>query len=107
MSYIYKICGKLSLVFYIATLYQLWHLCQYGGLRSHVFKLAVVILWLACTFLIWMIGRKRYKKVDSVDRSRKQIVYIELAVIFAATIFFGGRIIYSCLLYTSIRWKTH
>lgn len=108
MSYIYKICGKLSLVFYIATLYQLWHLCQYGGLRSHVFKLAVVILWLACTFLIWMIGRKRYKKVDSVDRSRKQIVYIELAVIFAATIFFGGRIIYSAIPYNgALSWKVY
>lgn len=31
MSYIYKIFGKLSMVFYIATLYQFWHLCQYGG----------------------------------------------------------------------------
>ena len=108
MSYIYKICGKLSLVFYIATLYQLWHLCQYGGLRSHVLKLAVVILGLACTFLIWMIGRKRYKKVDSVDRSRKQIVYIELAVIFAATIFFGGRIIYSAIPYNgALSWKVY
>ena len=71
-------------------------------------KLAVVILGLACTFLIWMIGRKRYKKGDSVDRSRKQIVYIELAVIFAATIFFGGRIIYSAIPYNgALSWKVY
>lgn len=63
MSYIYKICGKLSMVFYIATLYQFWHLCQYGGLRSHVFQLAAVIVMCACTFLIWGIGRKRDKKM--------------------------------------------
>lgn len=108
MSYIYKICGKLSLVFYIATLYQLWHLCQYGGLRSHALKLAVVILGLACTFLIWMIGRKRDKKVDSVDRFRKQIISIELVVIFAATLFFGGRIIYSAIPYNgALSWKVH
>lgn len=108
MSYIYKICGKLSLVFYIATLYQLWHLCQYGGLRSHVLKVAVVILGLACTFLIWMIGRKRDKKVDSVDKFRKQIISIELVVIFAATLFFGGRIIYSAIPYNgALSWKVH
>lgn len=108
MSYIYKICGKLSLVFYIATLYQLWHLCQYGGLRSHALKLAVVILGLVCTFLIWMIGRKRDKKVDSVDKFRKQIISIELAVIFAATLFFGGRIIYSAIPYNgALSWKVY
>lgn len=108
MSYIYKICGKLSLVFYIATLYQLWHLCQYGGLRSHVLKLAVVILGLTCTFLIWMIGRKRDKKVDSKEEVRKRVVYIELAVIFAGIIFFGGRIIYSAIPYNgALSWKVY
>lgn len=86
MSYIYKICGKLSMVFYIATLYQFWHLCQYGGLRSHVFQLAAVIVMCACTFLIWGIGRKRDKKDDSGDKPGKRMFYIELAVIFAATL---------------------
>ena len=30
MSYIYKICGKLSMVFYIVTLYQFWHMSIRG-----------------------------------------------------------------------------
>lgn len=108
MYYIYKICGKLSMVFYIATLYQFWHLCQYGGLRSHVFQLAAVIVMFACTFLIWGIGRKRDKKDDSGDKPGKRIFYIELAVIFAATLFFGGRIIYSAIPYNgALSWKVY
>ena len=108
MSYIYKICGKLSMVFYIATLYQFWHLCQYGGLRSHVFQLAAVIVMCACTFLIWGIGRKRDKKDDSGDKPGKRMFYIELAVIFAATLFFGGRIIYSAIPYNgALSWKMY
>ena len=96
------------MVFYIATLYQFWHLCQYGGLRSHVFQLAAVIVMCACTFLIWGIGRKRDKKDDSGDKPGKRMFYIELAVIFAATLFFGGRIIYSAIPYNgALSWKMY
>ena len=34
MQYIYALSGKISLVCYIFTLQRLWHLCQYGGVRS-------------------------------------------------------------------------
>ncbi len=65
MLHVYRIGGKLSLVFYIVMLYQLWHLCQYGGLRSHMLKLLVVLLGLVCTLVMWLIGRKHQKKEDS------------------------------------------
>ncbi len=62
MLHVYRIGGKLSLVFYIVMLYQLWHLCQYGGLRSHMLKLLVVLLGLVCTLVMWLIGRKHSEK---------------------------------------------
>lgn len=46
MKYIYKITGKVSLLFYIFNLYQLWHLCQYGGLRRHIPMLVLGIIGL-------------------------------------------------------------
>ena len=62
MLHVYRIGGKLSLVFYIVMLYQLWHLCQYGGLRSHMLKLLVVLLGLVCTLVMWLIGRNVRKR---------------------------------------------
>ena len=41
MQYIYALSGKISLVCYIFTLQRLWHLCQYGGVRSHIPALAL------------------------------------------------------------------
>ena len=57
MLYIYKIFGKLSIVFYIFMLYQLWHLCQYGGLHSHFPKIVVGMCAFVVTFLLWLITR--------------------------------------------------
>ena len=62
MLHVYKIGGKLSLVFYIVMLYQLWHLCQYGGLRSHALRLMVAALGFAVTFILWLAARKRRQK---------------------------------------------
>lgn len=108
MLYVYKIGGKLSLVFYIIMLYQLWHLCQYGGLRSHMLKLLVVILGLVCTLVMWLIGRKHQKKEDSENGMKKKIFSIELVVMLAVTLFFGGRIIYSAIPYNgALSWKVY
>lgn len=108
MLHVYKIGGKLSLVFYIVMLYQLWHLCQYGGLRSHVLKLLVVLLGLVCTLVMWLIGKKHQKKEDSENGRKKKIFSIELVAMLAATLFFGGRIIYSAIPYNgALSWKVY
>ncbi|WP_244094122.1 hypothetical protein [Dorea phocaeensis] len=108
MLHVYRIGGKLSLVFYIVMLYQLWHLCQYGGLRSHMLKLLVVLLGLVYTLVMWLIGRKHQKKEDSENGMKKKIFSIELVVMLAVTLFFGGRIIYSAIPYNgALSWKVY
>lgn len=80
MLHVYKIGGKLSLVFYIVMLYQLWHLCQYGGLRSHALRLMVAALGFAVTFILWLAARKRRQKEGSERVAGKKVLYLELAV---------------------------
>lgn len=106
MLYIYKIFGKLSIVFYIFMLYQLWHLCQYGGLHSHFPKIVVGMCAFVVTFLLWLITRAYYKKATSENTTKKKIFYIEIVGILLVTLFFGGRIVYSAIPYHgALSWK--
>ena len=61
MKHIYKICGKISLLFYVFILYQLWHLCQYGGTR-HIPALMFGIAGFVGAFVLWMIARQSFEK---------------------------------------------
>ena len=106
MRYIYKISGKISLMFYIFTLYRIWHLCQYGGLRSHVPTLAVGMTDFVGTFILWAISRKVIRKTDSAYREKRTVFYTEIAIFIMATLFFGGRIVYSAIPYHgALSWK--
>ena len=99
MKYIYKICGKVSLACYIFTLYQLWHLCQYGGLRSHMLALGLGITGFGITMILWLVSRRNNQKKDSEKSVKKRIFQIEVSLFIIATLFFGGRIVYSAIPY--------
>lgn len=71
-------------------------------------KLLVVLLGLVCTLVMWLIGRKHQKKEDSENGMKKKIFSIELVVMLAVTLFFGGRIIYSAIPYNgALSWKVY
>ncbi len=106
MKYIYKITGKVSLLFYISNLYQLWHLCQYGSLRSHIPVLVLGIIGLVGTLVLWLISRRYNQKVDLRDNQNKKFFYMEMILLIAATLFFGGRIVYSAIPYHgALSWE--
>ena len=71
MKHIYKICGKISLLFYVFILYQLWHLCQYGGTRRHIPALMFGIAGFVGAFVLWMIARQSFKR-DNFESFRKK-----------------------------------
>ena len=88
MKYIYKITGKVSLILYIFMLYQFWHLCQYGGLRRHIPMLALGIIGLVGTVVLWLISKRHNQEVNSGDNGNKKLFYTEMILLI-------------CLLYTS------
>ena len=65
MKYISKISKISSFIFYIFLLCQLWHLCQYGGIRSHFF--GVVICTVGCTaaVIVWLVSRRKKLEEDT------------------------------------------
>ena len=106
MKYIYKITGKVSLILYIFMLYQFWHLCQYGGLRRHIPMLALGIIGLVGTVVLWLISKRHNQEVNSGDNGNKKLFYTEMILLIAATLLFGGRIVYSAVPYHgALSWK--
>lgn len=106
MKHIYKICGKVSLVCYLLMLYQLWHLCQYGGLRRH---LPLLVLWtVSCgaTFIAWLLARRHLRKDTPKSSKKPKIYYMEVLTFAVATVFFCGCIIYTAIPYHgALSWK--
>lgn len=106
MRYLYKSCGKLSIVFYLVVLYQIWHLCQYGDVHSHFPKIIAAICAFVVTFLLWLLAKAYNKKTVSENTPNKKLVYLELVIILLGTLFYGGRIVYSSLPYHgALSWK--
>lgn len=106
MKYIYKICGKVSLVCYILMLYQLWHLCQYGRLRHHLPMLAFYAVSCGVTFLLWLIARRHFRKNTAEGSNKPKVFYIEALAFATATVLFCGGIVYSAIPYHgALSWK--
>lgn len=106
MKYINKICGKISLLFYIVVLYQLRNLCQYGNLQGHLPMLMASTIGFLLTFVLWLISRKQKQEDASKNNKYKKIVWIERIVLLVATIYFGAGIIHSAIPYHgALSWK--
>ncbi|MDO4289149.1 MAG: hypothetical protein Q4C55_08160 [Eubacterium sp.] len=106
MSYIYKICGKLSMVFYVFLLYQLWHLCKYGYLLGHLLKICIGVIFFGTTLTLWLISRKYYKSPASENPKSEQSLYLKIVTVLAVTFFFGAGIVYTAIPYNgALSWK--
>ena len=87
MKNIYKICGKVSLICYLLLIYQIWHLCQYGGVKSHLPILVVAAVGFIVSLVLWLVSRSIYGKTDSIGSKKNKIFYVELLIIIIATNF--------------------
>lgn len=106
MKYIFKFIGKISILCYIFTLYQLWHLCQYGGLRSHIPELFFGGTSLVITFILWLISRRFHQKEDAENKDIKKNLHIEAVMFLIVTLIFGGCVVYSAIPYHgALSWK--
>ncbi len=103
---IYRISALASTLCYIILLYQIWHLCQYGGIRSHLPVLAGTGLLLAAGTVLCVIMRRHIRKEENTRSKTGKMIWLGAAVCLIATVYFGGRIIYSLSTYNSaLAWK--
>ncbi len=106
MKYLYQVCGKLSLLCYIPILYQLWHLCEYGGVRSHLPALAFWTVLCGVTLILWLIARQKCKQRTTGKIKKSKIYYLEVLAFAAITVAFCGKIVYSAIPYHgALSWK--
>lgn len=102
-----RILGKVSLFCYIFVLYQIWHLCQYGGIKRHLALLALGILALCISSILWLFARKRRPKSPPEEKGRKKkLFWIEAGIALVATVFFCGMVVYAAIPYHgALSWK--
>lgn len=106
---LHRVSGAFSVLGYVVLLYQICQLCQYGGVRSHLPMLAAAgILFAACGILWLMTGMQiRQERTEENGKGKKRAeLWICLAIMLIASIYFGGRIVYSAIPYHgALSWK--
>lgn len=65
MEYISKISKISSFIFYIFLLCQLWHLCQYGSIRSHFFGVVICTVGFTAAVIVWLVSRRKKLEEDT------------------------------------------
>lgn len=106
MKHIYKVCGKISILCYIFIMYELWHLCKYGGIRNHLPSLAFWTVICAAMFILWLIAKRKLNNKIPNNSQKSKIYYTELLIFAVSTVFFCGQIVYSAIPYNgALSWK--
>lgn len=103
---VHRISGLASILCYIILLYQFWHLCQYGGIRSHLPILAGVCFLFTVGMVLYLITGHHIRKEENRRNKKDKMMWLGAAAGVIVTVYFGGRIIYSGLTYNSaLAWK--
>ena len=106
MKLIAKICGLISVLCYLFVLYRFSHLCQYGGVKSHLPTLFAGALVFFIAAIMWIIFRKHKKESESAEEENKMFFRAGILIFIAGTVYFGGHIIYSAIPYNGkLSWK--
>lgn len=103
-----KICALAALGFYLAGLYLLWQLCQYG---IHAWHLRYWLAGCGAAFLLcligWLAARRRTERERAAGgRRRGPAFWCCLGLAVLGTAYFGGRIVYAAIPYHgALSWQ--
>ncbi|SHH02358.1 hypothetical protein SAMN02745245_00370 [Anaerosphaera aminiphila DSM 21120] len=94
------------LVIYVFFIYQVWELCQYGGLYSHLIRIVPALCILLVGLVIWIFLRFNLLKNNEKHSSNRYFSLLTLIGFISITLFFGGKIVYSAIPYNgALSWK--
>ena len=96
MKYLLKISKIVSLAFYVFLLYQVWHLCRYGGIQSHLRGIVIGAAGFATGAAICFISGKHGLKQnrDAAPEKHKKFP-LTMLVFVLCTLVFTGPVIYT------------
>lgn len=93
-----KMIDYILLVLYTLCFYTLWQLCQWGGVRSHLWRLLPLAVLLLITLIVKLVLRHKGFRASHA-RAR-------VAAFAGFTALFGGLIVYSAVPYHGqLSWK--
>ncbi len=93
-----KMIDYILLVLYTLCFYTLWQLCQWGGVRSHLWRLLPLAVLLLITLIVKLVLRHKGFRASHA-RAR-------VAAFAGITALFGGLIVYSAVPYHGqLSWK--
>lgn len=102
----FQIFQKLSLLFYLFALYELWGLCRYGGVRRHMPPLLLGFAGAAVFLLIGLIRKRKSCENGSDPVRRRGRIRMDVLAAALASLFFGAGIVYSAIPYHgALSWK--
>jgi len=105
MKTLHSIIGKIVLLLYFLLLYQIWSLCQYGGLRSHLPLLLLSAAGCLACVMIRRLSRNKGKAEERPDRKKPRLK-AEMIIALLITCCFAGGIVYSAIPYNgALSWK--
>ncbi|MCD8197690.1 MAG: hypothetical protein LUE24_11110 [Lachnospiraceae bacterium] len=105
MKIIYRFSGKCMLIFYISGLYQLWRLCQYGGVRRRLPGLLLSAAAFLLCLILWLVSRRAMPEREA-GLGKRIVLFLELLIFAGATLFFGAKIVYAATPYNgALSWK--
>lgn len=93
MKTLHKITGKINLVCYLMLLYQIWHLCQYGGVKRHLLLMLPFAWVFLISLILWLVSFQRRSKDVRRSKAGRILFRAEIAVCLVATVYFAGHII--------------
>ena len=107
MKIINRICAVVSLLCYLLCLYALCQLCQNGASAQRFIPFLIVGGLVFCLGLIgWLISYLRIRHSEAVKAKKTAAFWCCLGIVFLATVYFGGHIVYSAIPYHgALSWK--
>lgn len=105
-KYLPKIYAIISLVFFILFLYQMWHLCQYGGVTRHILPLLITLTGCLLSLIFLIISWRRRQKTGMPPIKLRQAFRFEIIGTVIAVLVFGGFVSNSAIPYNgALSWK--
>ena len=98
--------SSFCLLLYMILLYELWRLCQFGGVRRRLIVMIVAGVLFVISFLLWVVWYRAARQSVDWVKPPKWIFLGKLIIVILATAMAGGGIFYAAIPYNGkLSWK--
>lgn len=98
--------SSFCLLLYMILLYELWRLCQFGGVRRRLIVMIVAGVLFVISFLLWVFWYRAARQSVDWVKPPKWIFLSKLVIVILTTAMAGAGIFYAAIPYNGkLSWK--